>query len=176
MMCVSQVEVSLQSSFQPGMKLEVANKSGPDSYWVATIITTCGQLLLLRYSGYGEDRKADFWCDVMTAELHPVGWCTRNGKTLMPPEGKGGGTSALVLIERCGSLASSGIRKGATTIASELHRVVTVISLCRPRASRFIQCSLLRQGIISDVTLFIVIIQQHATVLSMCNQRRERTR
>ncbi|KAJ4924922.1 hypothetical protein JOQ06_003870 [Pogonophryne albipinna] len=81
------VEVSLQSSFQPGMKLEVANKSSPDSYWVATIITTCGQLLLLRFSGYGDDRKADFWCDVMTAELHPVGWCTQNNKTLMPPEG-----------------------------------------------------------------------------------------
>lgn len=80
------VEISLQSSFQPGMKLEVANKSSPDSYWVATIITTCGQLLLLRYSGYGDDRKADFWCDVMTAELHPVGWCTQNNKTLMPPE------------------------------------------------------------------------------------------
>ncbi|XP_034382039.1 scm-like with four MBT domains protein 2 isoform X2 [Cyclopterus lumpus] len=80
------VEISLQSSFQPGMKLEVANKGGPDSYWVATIITTCGQLLLLRFSGYGDDRKADFWCDVMTAELHPVGWCTQNGKTLMPPE------------------------------------------------------------------------------------------
>ncbi|XP_059182384.1 scm-like with four MBT domains protein 2 isoform X2 [Centropristis striata] len=80
------VEISLQSSFQPGMKLEVANKSSPDTYWVATIITTCGQLLLLRYSGYGEDRKADFWCDVMTAELHPVGWCTQNNKTLMPPE------------------------------------------------------------------------------------------
>uniref|UniRef100_A0A8C9ZAW4 Scm like with four mbt domains 2 n=1 Tax=Sander lucioperca TaxID=283035 RepID=A0A8C9ZAW4_SANLU len=80
------VEISLQSSFQPGMKLEVANKSSPDTYWMATIITTCGQLLLLRYSGYGEDRKADFWCDVMTAELHPVGWCTQNNKTLMPPE------------------------------------------------------------------------------------------
>uniref|UniRef100_A0A665UYT2 SAM domain-containing protein n=1 Tax=Echeneis naucrates TaxID=173247 RepID=A0A665UYT2_ECHNA len=82
----SQVEISLQSSFQPGMKLEVANKSSPDTYWVATIITTCGQLLLLRFSGYGEDRKADFWCDIMTAELHPVGWCTQNNKTLMPPE------------------------------------------------------------------------------------------
>lgn len=70
------------------MKLEVANKSSPDTYWVATIITTCGQLLLLRYSGYGEDRKADFWCDVMTAELHPVGWCAQNNKTLMPPEGR----------------------------------------------------------------------------------------
>uniref|UniRef100_A0A671XUL6 SAM domain-containing protein n=1 Tax=Sparus aurata TaxID=8175 RepID=A0A671XUL6_SPAAU len=80
------VEISLQSSFQPGMKLEVANKSNPDTYWVATIITTCGQLLLLRFSGYGDDRKADFWCDVMTAELHPVGWCTQNNKTLMPPE------------------------------------------------------------------------------------------
>lgn len=83
-----QVEISLQSSFQPGMKLEVANKSSPDTYWVATIITTCGQLLLLRFSGYGEDRKADFWCDVMTAELHPVGWCAQNKKTLMPPEGR----------------------------------------------------------------------------------------
>lgn len=87
-MCPRQVEISLQSSFQPGMKLEVANKSNPDTYWVATIITTCGQLLLLRFSGYGEDRKADFWCDVMTAELHPVGWCSLNNKTLMPPEGR----------------------------------------------------------------------------------------
>ncbi|XP_028305721.1 scm-like with four MBT domains protein 2 isoform X2 [Gouania willdenowi] len=80
------VEVSLQSSFQPGMKLEVANKGSPDTYWVATIITTCGQLLLLRFSGYGDDRKADFWCDVMSAELHPVGWCAQNNRTLIPPE------------------------------------------------------------------------------------------
>lgn len=80
------VEISLQSSFQPGMKLEVANKGSLDTYWVATIITTCGQLLLLRYCGYGEDRKADFWCDIMTAELHPVGWCAQNNKTLQPPE------------------------------------------------------------------------------------------
>lgn len=80
------VEISLQSSFQPGMKLEVANKGNPETYWVATIITTCGQLLLLRYSGYADDRKADFWCDVMTAELHPVGWCAQNDKTLTPPE------------------------------------------------------------------------------------------
>ncbi|KTG31023.1 hypothetical protein cypCar_00027022 [Cyprinus carpio] len=68
------------------MKLEVANKGSLDTYWVATIITTCGQLLLLRYCGYGDDRKADFWCDVMTAELHPVGWCAQNNKTLQPPE------------------------------------------------------------------------------------------
>uniref|UniRef100_A0A670YXC8 Scm like with four mbt domains 2 n=1 Tax=Pseudonaja textilis TaxID=8673 RepID=A0A670YXC8_PSETE len=80
------VEISLQSSLQPGMKLEVANKHNADTYWVATTITTCGQLLLLRYCGYEEDRHADFWCDVMTADLHPVGWCTQNGKVLMPPD------------------------------------------------------------------------------------------
>lgn len=85
---IPQVEISLQSSFQPGMKLEVANKGNPDTYWVATIITTCGQLLLLRFCGYGDERKADFWCDVMTADLHPVGWCTQNNKVLMPPEGE----------------------------------------------------------------------------------------
>ncbi|XP_029403515.1 scm-like with four MBT domains protein 2 isoform X2 [Mus pahari] len=80
------VEISIRSSFQPGMKLEVANKNNPDTYWVATIITTCGQLLLLRYCGYGEDRRADFWCDVIIADLHPVGWCTQNNKVLRPPD------------------------------------------------------------------------------------------
>ncbi|XP_078533231.1 scm-like with four MBT domains protein 2 isoform X2 [Lissotriton helveticus] len=108
------VEISLQSSFQPGMKLEVANKSNPDTYWVATIITTCGQLLLLRYFGYGDDRKADFWCDVMTADLHPVGWCTLNNKVLMPPDAAVGAivfqqlqrshvskTSAIAIKEKC---------------------------------------------------------------------------
>lgn len=69
------------------MKLEVAVKSDQNTYWVATIITTCGQLLLLRYDGYGEDRKADFWCDILTADLHPIGWCQQNKKILKVPEG-----------------------------------------------------------------------------------------
>ncbi|XP_019360746.1 PREDICTED: scm-like with four MBT domains protein 1 isoform X1 [Gavialis gangeticus] len=81
------VDTSLRNGFAPGMKLEVAVKSDQNTYWVATIVTTCGQLLLLRYDGYGEDRKADFWCDVMTADLHPVGWCEQNKKILKVPEG-----------------------------------------------------------------------------------------
>ncbi|KAJ7420011.1 Scm-like with four MBT domain protein 1 [Pitangus sulphuratus] len=81
------VDTSLQNGFAPGMKLEVAVKSDQNTYWVATIITTCGQLLLLRYDGYGEDRKADFWCDIMTADLHPIGWCEQNKKILKVPEG-----------------------------------------------------------------------------------------
>ncbi|XP_064633870.1 scm-like with four MBT domains protein 1 isoform X2 [Lineus longissimus] len=80
------VENSLQSGFLKGMKLEVANKSNVDTYWVASVIMTCGPLLRLRYDGYGEDNVADFWCDVLNADMHPIGWCAANGKRLQPPE------------------------------------------------------------------------------------------
>jgi hypothetical protein len=82
------VENSLQSGFLKGMKLEVANKSNTDTYWVASVIMTCGPLLRLRYDGYGEDNSADFWCDVLNADMHPIGWCAANGKRLQPPEGE----------------------------------------------------------------------------------------
>ncbi|CAH7239982.1 Sfmbt1 [Phodopus roborovskii] len=81
------VDIRLQNGFAPGMKLEVAVKKDPETYWVATIITACEQLLLLRYEGYGEDRKADFWCDIRKAGLYPIGWCEQNKKTLEAPEG-----------------------------------------------------------------------------------------
>lgn len=71
------------------MKLEVCVRSEADSpFWVANIITTCGQLLLLRYEGYQDDRRADFWCDIMAADLHPLGWSRQHGKTMRAPEGE----------------------------------------------------------------------------------------
>ncbi|KAL0978560.1 hypothetical protein UPYG_G00172170 [Umbra pygmaea] len=82
------VDQGLQTGLTPGMKLEVCVRSEVDQpYWVASIITTCGQLLLLRYEGYHDDRRADFWCDIMTADLHPLGWSREQGKTMRPPEG-----------------------------------------------------------------------------------------
>lgn len=84
-----QVDQGLQTGLAPGMKLEVCVRSEADSpYWVANIITTCGQLLLLRYEGYQDDRRADFWCDLMTADLHPLGWSRQHGKTMKAPEGE----------------------------------------------------------------------------------------
>uniref|UniRef100_A0A8C5G3V8 SAM domain-containing protein n=1 Tax=Gouania willdenowi TaxID=441366 RepID=A0A8C5G3V8_GOUWI len=82
------VDQDLQSGLTPGMKLEVCVRSEVDNpYWVANIITTCGQLLLLRYEGHQEDRRADFWCDIMTADLHALGWSRQHGKTMRPPQG-----------------------------------------------------------------------------------------
>ncbi|XP_060060501.1 scm-like with four MBT domains protein 1 isoform X2 [Erinaceus europaeus] len=81
------VDTRLQNGFAPGMKVEVTVKTDPETYWVATVITACEQLLLLRYAGYGEDRRADFWCDIRKAGLYPIGWCEQNNKTLEAPEG-----------------------------------------------------------------------------------------
>ncbi|CAG5126728.1 unnamed protein product, partial [Candidula unifasciata] len=81
------VETSLQSGFSKGMKLEAPNKHIPDTYWVATIVMTCGPLLRLRYEGYNDNSSADFWSDPMTSDIHPIGWCEENSKTLQPPEG-----------------------------------------------------------------------------------------
>ncbi|XP_077977630.1 scm-like with four MBT domains protein 1 [Glandiceps talaboti] len=84
------VESSLESPFVPGMKLEVVNRNIPTghvkTYWVATVIATCGQLLLMRYDGYESDRIADFWCDVTSGDLHPIGWCAQHSQQLAPPE------------------------------------------------------------------------------------------
>ena len=71
-----------------GMKLEVPNKCDQTTYWVATVLNTCGPLLRLRFDGYDEDTTRDFWCDVSTSEVHSIGWCAQNGKNLQPPERK----------------------------------------------------------------------------------------
>ena len=89
LLSLSQVDQGLQTGLTPGMKLEVCVRAEADSpYWVASIITTCGQLLLLRYEGYQDNRSADFWCDIMTADLHPLGWSRQHGKTMRAPEGE----------------------------------------------------------------------------------------
>ncbi|XP_063796764.1 scm-like with four MBT domains protein 1 isoform X2 [Pseudophryne corroboree] len=80
------VDTSMQTGLSPGMKLEVPLSTDSQSYWIASIITTCGKLLLLRYDGCGEDRSADFWCDIVTSDLHSVGWAKQNKKTLRPPD------------------------------------------------------------------------------------------
>lgn len=83
------MENSLQSGFVQGMKLEVPNRADPSTYWVATVVTTCGPLLRLRYDAYKDDDPlAEFWCDRATADIHQIGWCALNGKNLEPPEGK----------------------------------------------------------------------------------------
>uniref|UniRef100_A0AAG5D4F7 FCS-type domain-containing protein n=1 Tax=Anopheles atroparvus TaxID=41427 RepID=A0AAG5D4F7_ANOAO len=79
-----------------GMKVEVENTDcdvqqalvggTPHSFWVATVLRICGYKALLRYEGFDADSSKDFWVNLCSAEVHPVGWCATRGKPLIPPK------------------------------------------------------------------------------------------
>lgn len=57
----------------------------PHSFWVASVLRICGYKALLRYEGFAEDGTRDFWVNLCSSEVHPVGWCATRGKPLIPP-------------------------------------------------------------------------------------------
>ncbi|KAK7790286.1 hypothetical protein R5R35_003866 [Gryllus longicercus] len=76
-----------------GMKVEVENtdcddfsESFPDSFWVATVLQIAGYHALLRYEGFGQNCSKDFWVNLCSSAVHPVGWCATRGKPLIPPK------------------------------------------------------------------------------------------
>lgn len=78
-----------------GMKVEVENtdcdnqgiQTGvtPHSFWVATVMRICGYKALIRYEGFDTVASHDFWVNLCSSEVHPVGWCATRGKPLIPP-------------------------------------------------------------------------------------------
>lgn len=44
-----------------------------------------GYRVLLRYEGFENDASHDFWCNLGTVDVHPIGWCAINSKILVPP-------------------------------------------------------------------------------------------
>ncbi|XP_028935187.1 lethal(3)malignant brain tumor-like protein 2 isoform X2 [Ornithorhynchus anatinus] len=72
-----------------GMKVEVLNNDAvlPSRvYWIASVIQTAGYRVLLRYEGFENDASHDFWCNLGTVDIHPIGWCAINSKILVPPQ------------------------------------------------------------------------------------------
>ncbi|XP_068161648.1 lethal(3)malignant brain tumor-like protein 2 [Antennarius striatus] len=72
-----------------GMKVEVLNTNAvlPSKvYWIATVIQVAGYKALLRYEGFEHDCSHDFWCNLVSGELNPIGWCAMTSKLLVPPQ------------------------------------------------------------------------------------------
>uniref|UniRef100_A0A2S2QRS8 Polycomb protein Sfmbt n=1 Tax=Sipha flava TaxID=143950 RepID=A0A2S2QRS8_9HEMI len=76
-----------------GIKVEVVNsdcdnfsEEFPDYYWVASIVKIAGYKAKLRYEGYELDQRSDFWVNLCSNVVHPVGWCATRGKPLIPPK------------------------------------------------------------------------------------------
>lgn len=49
-----------------------------------------GYRALLRYEGFENDDGHDFWCNLGTVDIHPIGWCAINSKILVPPQSECG--------------------------------------------------------------------------------------
>ncbi|CAK8697239.1 unnamed protein product [Clavelina lepadiformis] len=72
-----------------GVKVEVLNLDCPvptKVYWIAQVTRVAGYKALLRYEGFGDEEKYDFWCNLCTHDVHAVGWCATMGKPLVPPK------------------------------------------------------------------------------------------
>lgn len=84
-----------------GLKVEVKNKDvaisrqsnvntkGPkvkqDYYWIASVVSVAGYFVRLRFEGFDSDDSYDFWLNISSNQIHPVGWCAAQGKVLIPP-------------------------------------------------------------------------------------------
>uniref|UniRef100_A0A3B1IU18 L3MBTL histone methyl-lysine binding protein 2 n=1 Tax=Astyanax mexicanus TaxID=7994 RepID=A0A3B1IU18_ASTMX len=88
--CFRHVPLCAQwEDIEVGLQVEVLNIHTTvmsKVYWIATIIRLAGYKALLRYEGFGDDASYDFWCNLGSAEVHPVGWCAVNSKLLVPPQ------------------------------------------------------------------------------------------
>ncbi|KAF6088212.1 L3MBTL histone methyl-lysine binding protein 4 [Phyllostomus discolor] len=71
--------------FQVGMKLEAVDRKNPSLVCVATIADIVEDRLLVHFDNW--DDSYDYWCGVNSPYIQPVGWCQKNGRTLITPQG-----------------------------------------------------------------------------------------
>ncbi|XP_069608597.1 MBT domain-containing protein 1 isoform X1 [Ranitomeya imitator] len=72
-----------------GVRVEVLNTDNslsPKVFWIAVIVKLAGYNALLRYEGFENDASLDFWYNICSSDVHPVGWCASSGKPLVPPQ------------------------------------------------------------------------------------------
>ncbi|XP_026993553.1 lethal(3)malignant brain tumor-like protein 2 isoform X3 [Tachysurus fulvidraco] len=88
--CFRHVPLCAQwEDIEVGLQVEVLNTCTTlltKVYWIATVIRLAGYMALLRYMGFEDDDRHDFWCNLGIADVHPIGWCAVNSKLLVPPQ------------------------------------------------------------------------------------------
>ncbi|KAB0405422.1 hypothetical protein E2I00_018928 [Balaenoptera physalus] len=74
----------IPKEFQVGMKLEAVDRKNPSLVCVATVADIVGDRLLVHFDNW--DDSYDYWCDVNSPYVQPVGWCQEHGRTLIAPQ------------------------------------------------------------------------------------------
>ncbi|XP_078461372.1 MBT domain-containing protein 1 isoform X1 [Lampetra planeri] len=103
-----------------GMRVEVVNTDCVVSskvFWIAWVIKLAGYKGLLRYEGYESDSTRDFWCNLCTPDVHPIGWCATIGKPLVPPQ---------TIMHRCSNWKAFLVKKltGSKTLPPDFQAKV----------------------------------------------------
>ena len=73
--------------------MEAIDKKNSSLICVASVVDTLGDKVLVHFDSW-EDNY-DYWCDMTSPLIHPIGYCEENDLVLSPPQGK-----ALFLINR----------------------------------------------------------------------------
>lgn len=55
----------------------------------------------MRFEGFGNESTYDFWINLCTQDVHPVGWCATVGKPLVPPKSMYRGSNEKHFIATC---------------------------------------------------------------------------
>ncbi|KAK2159577.1 hypothetical protein LSH36_150g00043, partial [Paralvinella palmiformis] len=80
---LSQPPTPPPNNFSVDVKLEASDPRNLTSTCIATVVGKEGPRLRLRLDG--SDNKNDFWRLVDSGDLHPIGYCEKNGGLLQPP-------------------------------------------------------------------------------------------
>lgn len=78
-------ESSEATEFRIGMRLEAKDRKNPTLVCVASIKED-GKELKIHFDQWGNGY--DYWCQLDSTDIHPVGWCEENGKELQAPLGE----------------------------------------------------------------------------------------
>ncbi|KAF1444781.1 LMBL3 protein, partial [Pygoscelis papua] len=75
-----------RNGFKVGMKLEGLDPEHPSRFCVLTVAEVVqGYRMRLHFDGYPE--CYDFWINVDSSDIHPVGWCEKTSHKLLLPKG-----------------------------------------------------------------------------------------
>eukprot|EP00079_Xenopus_tropicalis_P012504 XP_002939531.2 PREDICTED: lethal(3)malignant brain tumor-like protein 3 isoform X2 [Xenopus tropicalis] len=71
--------------YQPQMKLEAVDQRNPMLIRVCSTVQKDDNRIKLHFDGWSS--LYDFWVDVDSPDIHPVGWCAKTGHALQLPPG-----------------------------------------------------------------------------------------
>ncbi|KAJ8682856.1 hypothetical protein QAD02_018648 [Eretmocerus hayati] len=71
------------TGFRVGMKLEAVDRKHSSAICVASVSDVMDSRVLVHFDSW--DDIYDYWADVTSPYIHPIGWCNNHGHDLTPP-------------------------------------------------------------------------------------------